>query len=256
MAELADLLREVADGASPAVDSDLLVVTPPDARSVGVLAFPGLNVVSVVAPESWVRHRLPRGDLSAPVSPPFLNLLAAATGYRLDSLDVVLAARASNRPLGMELTQLPDPAAAEEENPRLRRALRQRTEVRAWRCAGGLLVLGRGVGGRWEASVEVDAVWRGFGLGRGLFAAALGLVPFGEPVWAQVAPGNAASMRAALAAGYRPVGAEVLLFPPDYSDGDTTFSWFTPGQPGEQQDEPEIEVEPTEPLMTPADQAG
>jgi hypothetical protein len=30
-------------------------------------------------------------------------------------------------------------------------------------------------------------------------------------VWAQVTPGNAASVRAFLAAGYRPVGAEALL---------------------------------------------
>lgn len=32
-----------------------------------------------------------------------------------------------------------------------------------------------------------------------------------EPVWAQVAPGNARSVRAFQAAGYVPVGAELLL---------------------------------------------
>lgn len=32
-----------------------------------------------------------------------------------------------------------------------------------------------------------------------------------EPVWAQVPPGNARGVRAFLAAGYRPVGAEALL---------------------------------------------
>jgi hypothetical protein len=37
------------------------------------------------------------------------------------------------------------------------------------------------------------------------------LAPRGEPLFAQVAPGNAASLRAFLAAGYRPVGAEVLF---------------------------------------------
>ena len=42
-------------------------------------------------------------------------------------------------------------------------------------------------------------------------AAARHLVPPGTPVWAQVAPANAASVRAFLAAGFRPVGAEVLL---------------------------------------------
>jgi RimJ/RimL family protein N-acetyltransferase len=34
-----------------------------------------------------------------------------------------------------------------------------------------------------------------------------------EPLWAQVAPANVASLRAFLAAGYRPVGAEVLFGP-------------------------------------------
>lgn len=224
MAELTDLLKEVADGESPAVDTDLLVVTPPDARSVGVLAFPGVNVVSVVAPESWVRQRLPRGDLAAPTSPPFLNLLAAATGYQLENLDVVLAAKATNRPVAMDLTELSDPAG--DDHPRLQHAVKHRTDVRAWRCPGGLLVLGRGVGGRWEVAIDVDAALRGFGLGRGLFRAALSLVPFGEAVWVQAAPGNAASIRAALGAGYKPLGAEVLLFPPDLW-ADTDFGWFT-----------------------------
>jgi len=40
-------------------------------------------------------------------------------------------------------------------------------------------------------------------------------VPEGRPVWAQCPPGNAASLRALLAAGYIPVGSEVLLIPPD-----------------------------------------
>jgi hypothetical protein len=35
----------------------------------------------------------------------------------------------------------------------------------------------------------------------------------GAPLWAQVAPANTASLRAFLAAGYRPVGAEVLFGP-------------------------------------------
>ncbi len=41
--------------------------------------------------------------------------------------------------------------------------------------------------------------------------AARHLIPAGEAVWAQVAPANAASVRAFLAAGYQPVGAEAHL---------------------------------------------
>ncbi|HWC83017.1 MAG TPA: N-acetyltransferase, partial [Pseudonocardiaceae bacterium] len=209
MAELADLLREVADGALPDVGSDLLVIPPPDPRSVGVLAFTGCSVVSVDAPDTWVRHRLPTGDPAAPLASSFLGLLAAATGREPENLDVVLVARGNGRASGLDLT----PLSEADDHPRVRRAEAHRTGVVAWRCAGGLLVLGRGVAGRWEVAVEVDPVFQGFGLGRGLFGAALGLVPAGEPVWAQIAPGNAQSMRAALGAGFQPVGAEVLLAP-------------------------------------------
>jgi GNAT superfamily N-acetyltransferase len=51
---------------------------------------------------------------------------------------------------------------------------------------GGLLVLGRGLAGRWEVAVEVEPGSRGHGLGRALVAAAPGLLPPGETLWAQV----------------------------------------------------------------------
>ena len=45
-------------------------------------------------------------------------------------------------------------------------------------------------------------------------AAAVTLVPEGEPLFAQVSPGNVASVRAFLAAGYRPICSEVLFLRP------------------------------------------
>jgi GNAT superfamily N-acetyltransferase len=85
--------------------------------------------------------------------------------------------------------------------------------VRAWetRDGTGRIIVGRGLAGRWEVSYEVEPEARGHGLGRSLAAAALGLLPAGTPVFAQVAPGNSTSLRATLAAGYTPVGGEVLL---------------------------------------------
>ncbi len=57
--------------------------------------------------------------------------------------------------------------------------------------------------------MEVEEGVRHRGLGRALVAAARRLA--GEPVWARVAAGNARSLRAFQAAGYRPVGSEALL---------------------------------------------
>ena len=101
------------------------------------------------------------------------------------------------------------------EHPRVVRALRYRDDVRVWRTPGGAghVIVGRGLAGRWETAFEVEPAARGHGLGRRLAIAATALVPAGEPVWAQVAPGNAASLRAVLAAGYQPVCGEVLLPP-------------------------------------------
>jgi len=72
----------------------------------------------------------------------------------------------------------------------------------------GLVTVGRGLGGRWEGAFEPDA--RGRGLGRRLVAAARHLVP-GAHLWLEIAPGDVTSLRAALTAGFKPVGAEVLM---------------------------------------------
>jgi GNAT superfamily N-acetyltransferase len=98
-------------------------------------------------------------------------------------------------------------------HPRVRRSNRYRTDVSVYsdQERQGIAVLGRGLAGRREVSVEVDPAHRGIGLGRAMAAAAATLVPPGEPLFAQVSPGNVASVRAFLAAGYRPVCSEVLF---------------------------------------------
>jgi hypothetical protein len=78
----------------------------------------------------------------------------------------------------------------------------------------GLVTLGEGLVGRRELSVELfDGSTSGGGIGRRLVGDALALVGPGEPVFAQVAPGNAASLRAFLSCGFVPIGAEVLIAP-------------------------------------------
>ena len=75
-----------------------------------------------------------------------------------------------------------------------------------------MVVLGRGLVGRRELSVELfDPSAVSSGAGRRLIAAGLRCVPVGEWCWAQVAPGNARSLRAFLACGFTPIGSEVLI---------------------------------------------
>src|SRR6266508_1176593 len=192
----AEILDRIGRGRWLPADGGVLVVPPPSARSHGVLAFTGHHVIVTDADPDWVRAQLPPDDLSA------------RTGRRVNNIDLVTVAPA--------LPGAPEPRLDEvtaSAHPRVRRALRYRDEVRVWEAAHAVLILSRGVAGRWELAVEVDEAARGRGLGRALVVAARHLVPDGALLWAQVAPGNAASVRAILAAGLTPVGAEALLVP-------------------------------------------
>jgi GNAT superfamily N-acetyltransferase len=174
-----------------------------------VLAFTAHHVVAAAVDPDLVAARLPPGDLSAPVGAAFLGWLGERLGSRPGSLDVVLAAGGLGGTPPLELT----PAAGLDRHQRVARSLRYRDDLRVWTAleGAGVLVLARGMAGRRELAFEVDPARRNRGLGRLLVAAARQLTPPGEVLFAQVAPGNAASLRVAAAAGFRPIGAEVLF---------------------------------------------
>ncbi|SDK58580.1 GNAT family N-acetyltransferase [Nonomuraea jiangxiensis] len=205
---LADLLSRVQRGLMPTADGGVTILPQPSPRDVGVIAFTGHSVVFADVDPGWVRNLLPPDDLSAPLGPPFLQALADATGRRINCVDLLGLAGPLPGPPPLPLEEVTG-----SDHPRVARALRYRDSVRVWTGRGGLISVGRGVAGRWEVAVEVEPGHRGRGVGRALAGAARHLV--GEPLWAQVAPGNAASVRAFLAAGFVPVGAEVLLPAPE-----------------------------------------
>ncbi|MEO3791687.1 GNAT family N-acetyltransferase [Nonomuraea sp. B10E15] len=204
MDSLTELLAEVQRGRPPAADGGVTIVPQPSPRDAGVIAFTAHTVVFTDLDPGWVRDRLPADDLSAPLCPPFLQAMADRTGRRIGNVDLLGLATPLDGPPPVPLAEVTDSG-----HPRVARARRFRDAVRVWTGQGGLLAVGRGVAGRWEIAVEVEPGHRGRGAGRTLATCARHLVP--EPVWTQVAPGNAAAVRAFLAAGYRPVGAEVLL---------------------------------------------
>jgi GNAT superfamily N-acetyltransferase len=204
------LLDEAARGRFPAPDGSVDVVPSPPGPVDAVVGFTAHHVVAADVDEQEVRQQLDPEDIGAAALAPFITWL----GRRLDAdpgqLDLVLAASAS--PAELELVEAVDGGG----HPRVARADRYRTDVRVYQdeFRSAVVILGRGLAGRLEVSIEVDPGARGRGLGRRLAASARSLVPAGEPLYAQVSPGNAASVRAFLAAGYVPIGSEVLFLRP------------------------------------------
>ncbi len=208
--DLAAIIAEVEAGEPVPDDRTYFVVPQPGPRAAAVCAFTGVSVIAADVDEQWVAGLLPPDDLSAPLNPPFLRALEEKLTRRVNNLDLVLISAPQPVPPALALREVTD-----STHPRVRRAQRYRDEVRVWETESGrgVLIVGRGLAGRWEVAIEVAPQARGRGVGRSLARAARSLVPDDRQLWAQIAPGNAASVRAFLAAGYDPVGAEALLVP-------------------------------------------
>ncbi len=178
-------------------------------RLPAILAFTGHCIVAADVDPGWVADECPPWRLTAACSPAFLTALAARVGAQPMALDVVLGAPALEGPSALPLV----PTDAFDTHPRVRRARRMRIDVRVYQTpdGAGLLAIGRGLAGRWEAGFEVAAEARGRGVGRQLAAAARRLIPPDAYLFLQVAPGNATSLRAVLAAGFTPLGSELLF---------------------------------------------
>ncbi|MER6244908.1 GNAT family N-acetyltransferase [Streptomyces griseorubiginosus] len=210
METLRDILDAAARGVLPPADGGTTIVPQVCHRDAGVLSFTAHSVVFTDEDPEWVRATLRGLDcdpLAATMNPRFLTALLERTGRRSETIDAMLVADPLPGGPPLALKEIED-----ANHPRIAYARGRRDDIRAWTADGGVLVTGRGVGGRLEVSVEVDEAVRQRGLGRVLVSAARHLA--GEPLWAQVSPGNARSLRAFQAAGYRPVGAEAVLLAP------------------------------------------
>jgi len=209
MNDLGRLLDDAARGRFPPADLAVEVLAPPSGRADAVVAFSGHNVIAAAVDPDEVRAHLPNDDPGAPMSPTFLTWLGFRLGSESGALDVVLVATADEAPGAPPLTRRDDADA----HDRVQRALRYRSEVEVYsdRERSGVIILGRGLAGRREVSIEVDPERRSGGIGSALARSALSLVSPGEHLFAQVSPGNVASLRAFLHAGYRPICSEVLF---------------------------------------------
>jgi GNAT superfamily N-acetyltransferase len=202
------MLADAARGRFPEFDGGIDVVPSPGPPCDVLIGFTGHFVLAADVDAREVAARWPAGDLSVPFSPGSLVWLAERIGLEPLTHDALLVAAGNGSGPPSWLHRDDD-----LEHPRVARASRFRSVEGIWVADGeaGLVIVGRGLCGRWEVGYEVSPAHRGRGVGRKLVAAARGLVRAGEPLWAQVAPGNAASMRSTLAAGFVPVAAEVLF---------------------------------------------
>ena len=207
--DLAGLFAHLAAGENPPADASVTVLPAPSGARAVVVGGTAWHVVAADVDPAWVSAEVAHDPIAAPLGARFLAALADRVGVEPGSLDAVLVAPAAPVAPGLELVP------SDPDHLRVVRARAHRDDVRIWTTpdASALVTLGRGVAARWETSVEVQPGARRKGLGTALAAAAPALVPDGAPLWAQVATANTASLRAFLAAGYRPVGAEVLYRP-------------------------------------------
>lgn len=201
MHPLHQALVDATEGRFPRVDGGVEVHPPADDGQHAVVEFTGHSFVLTDREPAGVIARGADGFGGAS-HPDVLRWLAGATGW-IGSMDVVLVARGTG---GGTLPRRSDL----EDHPRVVRSRVHRRNVRVHGDATGVITLGNGLVDRLELSIELFGP-QPRGTGRALLREALGLVPMGDLVFAQVAPGNAASLRAFLSCGFTPIGSETLV---------------------------------------------
>ena len=200
---LAAVLQRAADGVFPPVDGVAEILVP-DAHGTGaVVCFTGhaylLTHLDAAALAPF------RVDGFGAAMGPALLIELARPDREIGSTDVVLVRRALGG--GSALV----PRADFEGHPRVERSRAHRRDVRVLGDERGLVTIGAGLVGRTELAVELTDAEHGKGAGRALVADALREIDAGEPVFAQVAAGNAVSLRAFLACGFKPICSETLI---------------------------------------------
>jgi len=210
---VANALIAAANGQFPEVDGAAEIVAPDAAGTHAVVSFTGHSfVMTTLDPDRLTTFGI--DGYGGAMDPHVLTWLAGAHG-EVGSIDAVLVRRgtAPERDAGAsppDLDQLDDLHDL-DDHPRVQRARHHRRHVRVIGDDLGFVTIGQGLVDRTEVSIELTSAEHGAGTGRRLLAAALATIDADQWVFAQVAPGNAASLRLFLACGFVPIGSEVLI---------------------------------------------
>ncbi len=210
---VAHLIASYAAGDVLPPDGSWQRVDPWRPQLEAVIAFTGRAVLAISADVADDDELVALGvDGFGGAHDPRLIAALAGPDAWIDSLDALLVGRGTSA-AGAPSRLVARPDLRSHPRARLAAELRDDVEVlgRPDDTDSTVVTLARGVGGLRELSLEVDPARRGDGTGASLVHDALGVVPAGELVVAAVAPGNAASLRAVLSAGFTPVGSMQLF---------------------------------------------
>ncbi len=202
---LAVMLADAAAGRFPPADGAFELLKPERTGRCAIVEFTGHAVVLAEVSRDALISLGAEGFGGA--SHPDVKRLIAGPEGQIGSHDAVLVARGHGPGRSSELERRNDL----EDHPRVVRSRHHRLDVEVFADDTGLVTFGRGLVGRLELSVELFDVTAGNQAGRRLLKRALQLISPDQFVWAQVAPGNAASLRVFLACGFTPIGAETLI---------------------------------------------
>ncbi|HLF76757.1 MAG TPA: GNAT family N-acetyltransferase [Dehalococcoidia bacterium] len=207
---LAAILTDAINGAFPPADGSVRVLPRWDGPADAAIDFSNHSLIVADIEPAEVQANLPHRGPGAVMNAHFLSWLAHRLGTRPGVLDLVVVAFGR----GGDANLIPRDDLW--DHPRVVEGRRYRRNLRLYsdRDRRAVVSVGSGLVGRSEVSIEINPEHRAKGLGRQLAAEALSLVPAGEPLFAQVSAGNVASVRAFLAAGYRPICAEVGFWRP------------------------------------------
>ena len=209
---VARLIAAAAAGRFPDPDGGWRRVPPWRPGLEAILAFTG-HAVFALRPDIPDRLLVSLGadGFGGAHDPRLITALAGADGW-IDSLDMLMATPGTGRAgIAPRLIDRPDLAT----HPRARFAAGIRDHPRLMGYPdphrSALAVVSRGIAGLTEVSFELEPSHRGAGGGAELGRDALSAIPSRQLAVAAVAPGNAASVRALLSAGFVPLGSLQLF---------------------------------------------
>ena len=205
---LLDVLLGAADGRYPPVDGGVTILPGLPGGLRAVVALTGHAFIATPQTAEELAD-LELDGFGRALDPAALTRIA--DGRRVGVNDVILVGRATLGPTSI------GPTDRWDDNPRVAYARSLRSDVVVHGDRRGFFTLARGLAGRPELSIELADPGSAPGVGRLFLGEALRVLAAsagaGAPLFAAVSPGNARSLRSFLAAGFLPVGSEVILVP-------------------------------------------